>query len=60
MDPITVSPEAVGGLALAVVAAMSALIRAVVPPSKMPKWLGTVLDLFGGNWGHAKNAEIPR
>jgi hypothetical protein len=57
MDPVTISPETVGGLALAVVMAVSALIRAVIPPKRMPKWLGTVLDIAGGNWGHAKSAE---
>jgi hypothetical protein len=58
MDTVTVSPEAIGGLSLAVVAAISALIRALVPPSKMPRWLGAILDIAGGNWGHAKNAAV--
>jgi hypothetical protein len=57
MDPVTLSPETVGGLALAVVMAVSSLLRAVIPAKKMPKWLGALLDLAAGNWGHAKNAE---
>lgn len=41
--------------ALAVVMAIAALVSAVVPDDKMPKWLSAGLNFLAANVGKAKN-----
>lgn len=55
LDPVSVPVEGVVVAVLAVVSAVAGLVRAVVPPKKMPPALGRILDLLGSNWGHAQN-----
>jgi len=53
---VEVPTAAIFPLALAVVSAIAALLTALIPADKMPRWLRAVLDLLGSNWGNAKNA----
>jgi len=54
---VAIPLEAVPVLVWGVVSAVCALLAAVIPASKMPKWLRALLDLAGSNWGHATNVE---
>lgn len=55
-ETVSVPLETVPLLVWGVVSAVAALLAAVIPASKMPKWLRALLDLAGSNWGEAKNA----
>lgn len=55
-DSVTVSLETALAASVGLLVAISAFLSAVIPPKAMPKWLRTILDLIGQNWGHATNA----
>lgn len=53
---VDVPLKAVPLLVWGVVSAVAALLAALIPASKMPAWLRSLLDLIGSNWGQARNA----
>ena len=56
VDPVAADPGAPWLVALpALIVAISAFVSAVVPDSRMPGWLRSILNLLGQNWGAARN-----